>query len=173
MELILGPVNLNFLWCQGPGGRKRGSTPPPQWVGGGGKYLPRGFSDSPPPLPRTQACSSSITRGHKINNNKETSQQIYFNLMTFKKYAKFKGLIGQRRPSSPLGCPCPGWRCLCDGSSCHLVFLLHAGLYLQLYGLFNGTDAQSRSSGRGPKSFLIPWSSAITCRPLPATPRPL
>jgi hypothetical protein len=26
-------------------------------------------------------------------------------------------------------------------SNCHLVFLLHAGLYLQLHGLFNGTDA--------------------------------
>ncbi len=26
-------------------------------------------------------------------------------------------------------------------SSCHLVFLLHAGLYLQLHGHFNGTDA--------------------------------
>ncbi len=25
--------------------------------------------------------------------------------------------------------------------SCHLVFLLHAGLYLQLHGLFNGNDA--------------------------------
>jgi hypothetical protein len=40
-------------------------------------------------------------------------------------------------------------------SSYHLVFLLHAGLYLQLHGLFNGTDAV-RSSSRGPNSFLIP-----------------
>jgi hypothetical protein len=60
--------------------------------------------------------------------------------------------------------------------SCHLVFLLHAGLYLQLHGLFYGTDMvrvmileplqvksgmkaaaswQSRSSSRGPNIFLI------------------
>ncbi len=29
---------------------------------------------------------------------------------------------------------------VCDDSSCHLVFLLHTVLYLQLHGLFNGTD---------------------------------
>jgi hypothetical protein len=33
------------------------------------------------------------------------------------------------------------WQKVSVCSSCHLVFLLHAGLYLQLYGLFNSTDA--------------------------------
>ncbi len=59
------------------------------------------------------------------------------------KHEHLKGLIGQGGPL-----------CLQDvlalaegacvmvpnlSSSCHLVFLLHAGLYLQLHGLFNGT----------------------------------
>jgi hypothetical protein len=35
----------------------------------------------------------------------------------------------------------PWLKVLCDGSSCHLVFLLHAGLYLQLHDIFNSTDA--------------------------------
>ncbi len=55
------------------------------------------------------------------------------------KHDHLKGLIGQRGPLAfRMSLP---WLKVPVCSSCHLVFLLHAGLYLQLHGHFNGTDA--------------------------------
>jgi hypothetical protein len=58
------------------------------------------------------------------------------------KHEHLKGLIGQGGPLrlQDVLALAEG-ASLCNGSSCHLVFLLHAGLYLQLHGLFNSTDA--------------------------------